>query len=86
MIKVIKNLNYIFINVKTVHLIISDIIKQQSNVNMNRKTIEKNIYIIKPGEDSCRGNGIFVTSDLEEIKNSISKYNDDDNKERTFIM
>jgi hypothetical protein len=42
-----------------------------SNLNENgemKESIKKNIWIIKPGENTNRGNGIMVSKDYEEIK------------------
>lgn len=41
--------------------------KQSNNKN------DQNVWIIKPGENSNRGNGIIVTKDIEEIKIRILK-------------
>ena len=34
----------------------------------NQRDSDNNLWIVKPGEDSNRGYGIFVTSSLQEIK------------------
>ena len=49
--------------------------------------VQKNIWIIKPGENTNRGNGINVCSTLHEIKSIISKAAVNPlTKDRTFII
>jgi hypothetical protein len=45
---------------------------------------DKNIWIVKPGENTNRGNGIDVCQSLNEIKKIISQSECDPN--RTFIV
>ena len=45
--------------------------------------IEKNIWIIKPGENTNRGNGIQVMRNFEEIKKTVSQIESD---QRTYIV
>ena len=58
----------------------------QSKQNEKKEKPHKfeNIWIVKPGENSNRGNGISVCSKLKEIKNIVqeSEYN----KANTFII
>ena len=44
-----------------------------------------NIWIIKPGENTNRGNGIIVASKLDEIKTILSANMYDFHK-KTFIL
>jgi hypothetical protein len=46
-------------------------------------SVPKNIWIMKPGENSNRGNGIFVCSTLREILNEM---NSSDKAEHTHII
>jgi len=39
---------------------------------MNEKETSKNVWIIKPGENSNRGTGIEVSKDLADIENLIT--------------
>jgi tubulin--tyrosine ligase len=49
--------------------------------------VPKNVWIIKPGENTNRGNGINVSSNLNEIKSLIQKAGSGkDGKERTYII
>lgn len=60
---------------------------QQSNLNENgemKESLKKNIWIIKPGENTNRGNGIMVSKDYEEIKAIILESTA--NKKRTCIV
>lgn len=45
---------------------------------------ERNIWIIKPGENTNRGHGIQVAKELEEIKQIIA--DSTQNKKRTCIL
>ncbi|CAG9319171.1 unnamed protein product [Blepharisma stoltei] len=45
-----------------------------------------NIWIVKPGENTNRGNGITVCSSLEQIKGIIRSSNPDKTNKRTFII
>jgi len=44
----------------------------KSTLSISNQTIEKNIWIIKPGENTNRGNGIQVLREFEEIKKAIT--------------
>jgi tubulin--tyrosine ligase len=47
-------------------------IKQQTMLNEEGyKNGAKNIWIIKPGENTNRGDGIYVSRDLDQIKKYI---------------
>jgi len=46
-------------------------------------SVPKNIWIMKPGENSNRGNGIFVCSTLREI---VKEMNSSDKAEHTHII
>jgi hypothetical protein len=46
--------------------------------------IKKNIWIIKPGENTNRGNGIMVAKEFDEIKKIIEESTE--NKKRTCIL
>ena len=47
----------------------------------------KNVWIIKPGENTNRGNGINVSSNLNEIKSLISKAGSTaKTQDRTYII
>jgi len=37
----------------------------------------KNIWIVKPAENSNRGTGIFMSRDISEIKEYIKMYHDE---------
>ncbi|KRX06925.1 hypothetical protein PPERSA_07088 [Pseudocohnilembus persalinus] len=59
----------------------------QKNMNKDKKLGLKNIWIIKPGEASNRGNGIQVSSCLKEITKIVSTKNLLSNgKLRSFIV
>ena len=45
------------------------------------KQEKKSLWIVKPGENSNRGQGIFVSDSIEAIKNRIEK-----NRKHTFII
>jgi tubulin---tyrosine ligase len=45
--------------------------------------VHKNIWIVKPGENTNRGNGISVCSDLNEIRSLVLQSSD---AESTFII
>lgn len=45
---------------------------------------KKNIWIIKPGENTNRGNGIMVSKDFEEIKKIVEESTA--NRRRTCIV
>ena len=62
-----------------------------------RYKVPKNVWIIKPGENTNRGNGINVSSSLPEIKSLVSSGSSSagysasagdhaDSKEKTFIV
>lgn len=51
---------------------------------MSESSIKKNIWIVKPGENTNRGNGITVLKEFEEIKNFIIESTG--NKKRTCIV
>jgi len=38
-----------------------------------RYKVPKNVWIVKPGENTNRGNGINVSSDISEIKQLVSE-------------
>lgn len=40
------------------------------------KKLKNTIWIVKPGENSNRGNGIFVEKDVSKITKHIEKYAD----------
>ena len=49
--------------------------------------MDKNVWIVKPGENTNRGNGIDVSSNLNEIKQLIQRaQSSPDTKDRTFII
>lgn len=50
------------------------------------KKESKNIWIVKPGENSNRGNGISVFDELYEINKEISSGNKNGEKGHTFIV
>ena len=57
---------------------ISQLLRQKVNRSFssssdyeNSNGISKNIWIIKPGENTNRGNGIYLSSDLNEIENIV---------------
>jgi len=45
-----------------------------------------NIWIIKPGEDTNRGNGIRLSDNLEQIKQMVIAKNEGSNKKRTYLI
>jgi len=47
-------------------------------------TTRKNIWIIKPGENSNRGNGIMVAKEFEEIQKLIEEFTA--SRKRTCIV
>jgi hypothetical protein len=47
--------------------------------------LQRNIWIVKPGENTNRGNGISVCSDLNEIRQLVLASCPSD-KEQTFII
>jgi len=47
---------------------------------------QRNIWIVKPGENTNRGNGISVCSDLSEIKQLVLSQSYSVDKEQTFII
>ena len=48
--------------------------------------VPKNVWIIKPGENTNRGNGINVSSNINEIKNLVQRANSSETKETTYII
>ena len=48
--------------------------------------VPKNVWIIKPGENTNRGHGINVSSSLSEIKTLVQKANSKAKKEKTYII
>lgn len=48
--------------------------------------VPKNVWIIKPGENTNRGNGINVSSNLNEIKNLVQRAQSSASKEKTYII
>lgn len=44
------------------------------------------MWIIKPGESTNRGRGIFVSSNLKEIKINVSANIDEYGQERSYII
>ncbi|TNV86406.1 hypothetical protein FGO68_gene17718 [Halteria grandinella] len=46
----------------------------------------QNIWIVKPGENTNRGNGITVCSSFQEIKQIFNENNFDDYQAKTFIV
>ena len=79
-----------FAKFETYYKKIEDNIKAEQNLTQmkNKKNIsEKNIWIIKPGENTNRGKGIQVVRELDEIKRLISDGNTHGGKEqRTYIV
>lgn len=60
---------------------------QGNNIDPEKKKKTQNIWIIKPGENSNRGQGISVSSNLEEIKSIINeKSTTKNNENRTYIV
>ena len=58
-----------------------------SNTDSEKKKKSMNIWIIKPGENSNRGQGISVSSSLEEIKSIINeKVPSKNNETRTYMI
>lgn len=55
-----------------------------ANDSPAERGLKKNIWIIKPGENTNRGNGIMVSKDYEEIKQIICESTA--NKKRTCIV
>ena len=51
--------------------------------NVKKESCVKNIWIVKPGENTNRGVGITVESDVNEIKSIV---NADGGGSRTFIL
>jgi hypothetical protein len=45
--------------------------KQFKNFAKTAKKSKNALWIVKPGENSNRGNGIFVEKDLDKIKSHI---------------
>lgn len=63
--------------------------QESENAKKNRfrkqeNIIPNNIWIVKPGENSNRGNGITVCSTLKEIKSILCQ--SDYDKQKTFIV
>jgi len=56
--------------------------ERKSHLKTMRKA--KNVWIIKPGENSNRGHGIQISNSLEEIKEIVKSH--DKNEKRTFII
>lgn len=48
--------------------------------------VPRNVWIIKPGENTNRGNGINVSSNLNEIRSLVQKAGAVGGKERTYII
>lgn len=51
-----------------------------------KSTEDSNIWIVKPGENTNRGNGITVCSNLGQIKTIISTSSSNSAEKRTFIV
>jgi Tubulin-tyrosine ligase family len=51
-----------------------------------KKTKSQNIWIVKPGENSNRGQGITVSSSLDQIKSIINDTSTKLNERRTYIV
>lgn len=51
-----------------------------------RYRVPKNIWIVKPGENTNRGNGINVSSNISEIKQLVQKPSANKKEERTYII
>jgi hypothetical protein len=51
-----------------------------------REESGKNIWIIKPGENSNRGSGISVSDDLSKIREIVSKKVSKKSKPRSYII
>lgn len=59
----------------------------QANNDPEKRKKTQNIWIIKPGENSNRGQGISVSSSLEEIRSMINeKSTTKNNENRTYIV
>jgi len=60
---------------------------RQENILKQSEDSKKlhNIWIIKPGEETNRGNGIRLSDDLEQIKQMIGK-NEVNGKKRTYLI
>ena len=56
----------------------------QEEEDCKRQKGKKNIWIVKPGENTNRGNGITVMKEFEDIKNIIVEATA--NKKRTCIV
>ena len=55
--------------------------------NIKKKyRMPKNVWIIKPGENTNRGNGIEVASNLNDVKQIIQRASTSNDKEKTFII
>jgi tubulin monoglycylase TTLL3/8 len=52
--------------------------------NQSEGSVRRNIWIVKPGENTNRGNGITVSKEFDEIKNIIVESTA--NKKRTCIV
>ena len=48
--------------------------------------VPKNIWIIKPGENTNRGNGINVSASLSEIRSLVQRAHSSEQKEKTYII
>lgn len=60
---------------------------QESNQDTRNIKKIRNLWIVKPGEASNRGNGITVCDNLNDIKNIVkSKQKHANGKIKTFIV
>jgi len=72
----------------TLHFPLTFLLKSKDNLmNFNyyfQKNVGKNqnIWILKPGENTNRGNGIIITNDINEIQKVVSELK----KNRTLII
>lgn len=60
--------------------------KSQYSKQENEGESLQNVWIIKPGENTNRGNGISVCSTFKEIKDIFSANDFDEYQARTFIV
>jgi len=51
----------------------TNIMERNKKIAQNERTKRDNIWIIKPGENTNRGNGIEVAEDFKEIKDLVAE-------------
>ena len=54
--------------------------------NKRKMSGKPNIWIIKPGESTNRGNGISCSRKIDEIRNLVSRRIQNNQEKRTFIL